>query len=124
MRVCEDIARFILNDKKLTKGLKDIRHHITSILRASNFKQDDLIKSRSVSNDIGRADSFDKISKKDTSGILYANLQRAKESIRVLEEFSKIIDNKSSLKFKKIRYKIYELEKKTFNKIKFLSHNR
>jgi len=44
-------------------------------------------------------------------------MQRVKESARVLEEFSKLIDRKVSVGFKNIRYGIYEIEKKIAGKI-------
>ena len=43
--------------------------------------------------------------------IVIANFKRAEESARVLEESTKILDIKCSGDFKKLRYKVYELEK-------------
>ena len=43
--------------------------------------------------------------------LLSANLQRAKESVRVLEEFLKVVDRDQAERFKKIRFKIYNIEK-------------
>jgi hypothetical protein len=44
--------------------------------------------------------------------IYYANSQRVKESIRVLEEFAKLRNKQVAEKLKKLRYRVYALEKK------------
>lgn len=123
LRVCEDIVRFVLDDKKLTMNFKNIRHRISSILKTLNINQQNLIKSRSTSDDVGITSNVDEINKKNINQILYANLQRVKESVRVLEEFSKLLNKKTSLKFKSIRFKIYELEKAVSKKISTISDN-
>ena len=124
LRVSEDIARFILNDKQLTKSFKDLRHSITSALDELDVKQEKLLGSRSTGKDVGKKSSLSELNKRNVTEIFFANLQRAKESLRVLEEFSKLINKKKSIGFKSIRYKIYDLEKKTFKKISSLSNHR
>ena len=47
--------------------------------------------------------------------IFGANIERVKESLRVLEEFFKLIDKKDSAKFTKLRFKVYEIEKKALS---------
>jgi hypothetical protein len=56
--------------------------------------------------------------------IFRANIQRVKESIRVLEEFSKLINKQAAIGFKKMRYRLYEIEKKALKKVSTLSHFR
>jgi len=123
LRVCEDIVRFIMGDEKLTMQLKDIRHCITSVLKSLGIKEQDLIDSRSTGEDAGKKSSVDEINKNDIRQVLSANLQRVKESIRVLEEVSKIINKDKSQKFKDLRYKIYDIEKAIFKKVSTLSNN-
>jgi hypothetical protein len=43
--------------------------------------------------------------------VFYANSQRAKESLRVLEEFAKLRDRRLAEDLKKLRYQVYALEK-------------
>ena len=43
--------------------------------------------------------------------LLYANSQRVKESLRVLEEFAKLVNIKAAEKLKRLRYAAYEVEK-------------
>jgi len=111
LRCCEEIARFILNDSALTKALKLFRHNIERIVISSGIKKGFLCRSRDVKRDCGK--SFCKLEKKDDwQSIFFANIQRAKEALRVLEEFFKLIDDKSCEKFKALRFKVYEQEKR------------
>ena len=65
---------------------------------------------------MGRA-AFSKseMSRITCSDIFSANIQRAKESLRALEEFFKLIDKKDSAKFTGLRFKVYEIEKKALS---------
>jgi len=112
LRVCEEINRFVLLDRKLTAELKRIRHEIDNI-SIGFFNRDKLLKHRESLKDIGRdiycPKEFKRNNFKDT---FIANIQRVKESLRVLEEFSKIHDCRAAMRFKKLRYRVYELEKK------------
>jgi len=110
LRVAEDVMRFILNDSSATSQLKKLRHRIQSILELSKIKKRILCQSRNVSKDCGKEFSF--LEKKSNwQSIFFANIQRAKESLRVLEEFFKLSDNSIGEKFKALRFKLYEHEK-------------
>ena len=114
LRVCEDITRFVLEDKPLTKLLKDIRHRISGVF------PDSIVKSRSIKTDIGRKISFDKGSPRDFKSLFYNNIHRAQESIRALEEFSKLIQGNFSGRFKILRFKVYSVEKRVVKKLQAL----
>lgn len=115
LRVCEEITRFILNHRGLTLQLKTLRHAIALIAKDLVTKKE-LLQERSVQEDVGRSLCAKELNRESLQDIFFANIQRSKESVRVLEEFSKLININSSLKFKKIRYKIYALEKKVARK--------
>ena len=110
LRVCEDIARFALNDKSLTSSFKSARHRLT---RLSGRLDSGLALtfSRNVKKDIGRKTSPREKRRKDIKGVFCANIQRAKESLRSLEEITKLADKKTADEFKKTRFRVYELEK-------------
>lgn len=111
LRCCEEIARFILNDSALTKALKLLRHNIEREVASSGIKKGLLCRSRDIKRDCGK--SFCESEKKDDwQSIFFANIQRTKEALRVLEEFFKLIDDKSSERFKVLRFKAYEQEKR------------
>ena len=125
IRVCEDIARFMLNDKRITRSFKSLRHRISAL--ANKLERDGklaLLKSRNVKKDIGKKTAFREGNRKDIPDVFYANAQRTKESLRVLEEITKLLNKKVSQGFKEVRFKIYELEKKSRIKLETVLHNR
>ena len=56
--------------------------------------------------------------RKDLASVVQANLRRAQEALRVLEEMGKLIRKDSAEKFKRIRFRIYTLEKEMGPEIK------
>lgn len=116
LRVCEEITRFILESRAETSYLKKIRHEINSLAKALPAKKD-LAKGRNSKNDIGKNIYANELKRGNIEDIFLANIQRVKESIRVLEEFSKLINTHIAIRFKKIRYNTYEIEKKIIQSI-------
>ena len=110
LRVSEDIARFILDDASLTKTLKEIRHEVLAATRT--FKLSNLRIARDIEGDVGMTSIRSEFKRKKINDIFFANIQRAKESIRVLEEFGKLSAPSVAARFKALRYKLYALEKK------------
>ena len=113
LRVCEEITRFILNNARLTSDFKKIRHNLDSITKRLPEKSK-LLKSRDALKDIGKNIYINELERWDAQDIFFANIQRTKESVRVLEEFSKLISKSIALDFKKIRYSLYDIERRTY----------
>lgn len=111
LRVLEEISRFVLNDRKETARLKRIRHQLDSLLKQMPFSRKELLRSRESQKDVGKNTHGCELKRDTLRDVYFANMQRAKESARVLEEFSKLIDIDLSGKFKKIRYSLYNAEK-------------
>jgi thiamine-phosphate pyrophosphorylase len=111
LRVAEDVARFILNDSPLLNRLKKMRHEVTSAEK-SLFESNELRTSaRDVKKDLGRGNKEKKEKVRATPlEILKANLKRAQEGLRSLEEFSKLLKHPASVRFKKLRYECYKIE--------------
>jgi thiamine-phosphate pyrophosphorylase len=110
-RVAEDVARFMLNDAPLLTRLKKLRHAVT-LAEKSLFQSSQLRRlSRDVQKDLGRSNQ-EKSEKRRSSvhDLLKANLKRAQEALRSLEEFSKLVGHPGSTRFKKIRYECYRIE--------------
>ena len=113
LRVCEEVARFAWNCPSLTKDLKSVRHSISSILRETPATARILNSARDTENDVGRyGRSKSEMNRLTDADIFAANIQRVKESLRVLEEFFKLMDQKNSKRFTGLRFKVYEIEKK------------
>lgn len=123
LRVLEEIARFILESPSLTSNFKRIRHKInTAIGHLPRHLL--LLQARESRTDVGKNIYINELKRKNYRDIFFANVQRVKESVRVLEEFSKLMDRRAAVEFKKIRYDIYEVEKKAAGKIAALCNRR
>jgi thiamine-phosphate pyrophosphorylase len=122
LRVVEDIFRFAFKDDHLRKKTRNYRHKLVKLVEPVLIKA--AIIERDSMQDLGKKlDSLE--NKRDgLFDTLYRNLQRAKESLRVLEEFSKITDKKNTAKLKNLRYEIYDLEKEIILKWPSLSDTR
>ena len=110
LRVCEDICRFIYDDPASTKAYKKIRHQLTGIM--SSFAHLNYIKARDIEGDVGsRGITASELKRRDLKDIFFANSQRVKESIRVLEELAKLFNLSAAKKLKNLRYKVYAVER-------------
>jgi thiamine-phosphate pyrophosphorylase len=110
LRVAEDVARFVLNDSSLLKRLKKIRHAVTATEKTL-FKSGKLRSlARDVQKDLGRGtpEKREKV-RNSPKELLRANLKRAQEALRSLEEFSKLIRHPVSGRFKRLRYECYKI---------------
>ena len=105
VRVIEDIARYVNNDKTLASKLKEIRHQS----RIDDLQN--LLNSRDSVNDVLRPTVTSEMNRDSLESIIIANYKRAQESSRVLEEMYKIVDPALSENFKSLRYALYQLEK-------------
>lgn len=112
LRVIEDVVRFLYNDKELSRKLRNIRHEL-SIITGKIYPR--LLKSRDSENDVGL--TFKEGKRKNLRDILIANFRRAEEGIRVLEEFSRLISADAGDRLKKIRFKVYTIEKEIVTRI-------
>jgi len=113
LRVCEDIARLALENKHLSRTLKSARQGVVECEQTLNKAgRKALIKARDAQRDLGRHIKFDTSRKKDLKDLFQANMRRAQESLRVLEEFSVLVNKKATRGFKALRFKTYSVEKK------------
>ena len=112
IRVTEEVARLYFDDATLSSKFKKLRHELTSVAR-KNFDQKKLLTFRDSEKDVG-ADTMGRLEKKraDLNSIVQANLRRAEEASRVLEEFGKLINPDSAKAFKRIRFGLYTLEQR------------
>jgi thiamine-phosphate pyrophosphorylase len=125
LRVCEDIARFSLRNKSATKSLKAIRHGATDlVLKSKKISLSNLLSERDTASDKTKFTDFAIRSGTDISDIFMSNIERVKESLRVLEECFKIIDGKTSRGYRKLRFNTYDIEKKIVRKTWLISCNR
>ncbi|MEN3013994.1 MAG: thiamine-phosphate pyrophosphorylase [Endomicrobiia bacterium] len=112
LRVIEETLRFVYRFESKYKALREIRHKIPKLFL--KFYPSTVFQRNSIS-DPGISAKEKKY--KNINQLLISNFHRVSESLRVLEELSKLVDIKNVLKLKKIRYKIYDLEKEIIKKI-------
>ena len=99
LRVIEDDARFVLQDKALTVALADCRKTLAKILP----QQPEHFQSRNTHQDQRAKEK--PASRKNRYDLLCANFKRVTQALRVLEEYSQ------KAAFSYLRYDVYELEK-------------
>jgi len=120
LRVCEEIFRFAFPNRTLSGRFKKIRHDVSNALDHTFLNKSELLNSRNSKGDIGKSSSILELKRNDFRDIFFANIQRSKESLRVLEEFCKLINKKRLAKIKSLRYELYDAEKKAARKFKTL----
>ncbi len=114
LRVCEDISRYIWNQKALTKQIKQVRHELSSTMSKISILR--ILDARAVESDVGKGTIPSELKRSDVGAVFLANAQRVKESLRVLEEISKLINSSVSKNIKSLRYRFYVIEQKAFKK--------
>jgi thiamine-phosphate pyrophosphorylase len=105
LRVVEEVCRFVLEDQRSTVALKTLRGELARIIPHA------LLSSRDVAGDVGREPyTKDEGRRAKLGDVFRANLKRAQEAVRVLEEFAKLLQPAYGRKFKAIRFQLYQLE--------------
>lgn len=111
LRVCEELSRFILNERGLTRRLKAVRHRLGDELRSGVFEPAALARARDCRGDVGRRYDSLESRRNGLVSVFIANIERVKESLRVLEEISKTVDPRAPARFKSMRFTVYAIEK-------------
>ncbi|MDR1270323.1 MAG: thiamine phosphate synthase [Planctomycetaceae bacterium] len=110
VRVVEDFVRFILDNPVLTRQLKDFRHEFQDIL--NSFPTRSRLVARNTEHDVGTVLEGNSEYQRDSADtVLATNFGRLQESLRSLEEFSKLVKPEISRRFERLRYQCYTLQK-------------
>lgn len=117
LRVCEDVARFIFDDRFLTTAFKNLRHECSQVLLNMPELHKKAVLSRDSEKDVGKKSFIADKKQPDWNDLMTANIRRVEEALRVLEEISKLVAEKKSNYFQRMRFKVYGLEKKVFKRI-------
>ncbi len=107
MRTLEDVARLVREDAVAALWIKTMRHDFAAaVSKLSRVKR---LAARSTESDAGTAHTLERESSRaDWRAIVSAACERVGQSLRCLEEFSKLVDVASSEEFKSLRYKAYD----------------
>ncbi len=109
LRVIEEIARFAHDDCAMTLEIKEIRH---SIRRMFETVSPGNTRFRRSDEDVGARFSTDSEKFRGSfTSVARANFLRVEESLRVIEEFGKLLDPELAEPVKNLRFRIYHIEK-------------
>lgn len=131
----------VIEDAFLSETLKQLRHDLTQCVSSIDPLQ--RIVARDSIGDVGRTIRTDseyvrgdsgsheadlvQASKAPSGGLIQANLARAQQALRTIEEFSKPIDTELAAEIEQLRYRTYTVEKAvltTVISLKNLSRSR
>ena len=110
LRVIEDYLRFVLDDRHLTERCKTLRHDLTAAL--APISHADRNASREASRDVGAdVTTPAERSREDVAQVVRASFKRLQQSLRSLEEYTKLLDPAISTKLERLRFSSYTLER-------------
>jgi thiamine-phosphate pyrophosphorylase len=111
LRVLEDIARFSLDNQKLSAAIRSLRHRVRDLFKG---REHSLLAARDAGADVGQTTSQQDTSSdkrnciKDT---VLSNFKRVQEASRSLEELLKTKgEYAAGKKMEQLRFAVYELE--------------
>lgn len=108
LRVLEEFARFVLEDASLSLACKGLRHELGQ--EAARLGPE-LLAERDTRGDVGASLATDsEYVRADADAVVRAAAKRLTEALRVLEEFSKIDDERAARAAERMRYAAYDLE--------------
>lgn len=110
LRVVDDYARFVLDDRHLTEQFKTLRHGLAAAM--SRIDTNNLLAARETLRDVGTKITTDsEHQRQDADAVVAANIHRAQEALRTLEEYGKVIDPSLGNTFETLRYRSYTLHR-------------
>ncbi|MBI3333730.1 MAG: hypothetical protein HYZ93_06545 [Candidatus Omnitrophica bacterium] len=116
LRVCEEAARFILEDGGLTRRSQRIRYDLAAAAR--RIPRARLLKSRDSRADVGRPSERGPVGRhRNIRDLIMANGKRVQEALRVLEEFSRLQSPQTAKAFGSLRFRVYSLEQDLLSRL-------
>lgn len=110
LRVVEDYVRFVLDDALATQQLKQFRHTFTRLM--GEIPLSERLSARETRQDVGTGITLDSERQRDdVLSVLAANFTRIQESLRSLEEYSKVVCPAISGGLEQLRYDSYTIQK-------------
>jgi thiamine-phosphate pyrophosphorylase len=111
LRVIEDHARFLLDDRDAAAGAKGMRHEIREIVEALGARE--LLAERDIAGDVGReVKTASEAARLDADDVLAAAFGRLSEAARAIAEYAKLNSPPAVRLAERLRYAGYELEQR------------
>ena len=106
----EDFLRFVIEDRHLTEMCKQLRHDVVVVME--RIPRSHLSEARDTTSDLGTTVVTDRERRRDdTFSVAAASFKRVQQSIRCLEEYTKILDPNLGGQFEAIRYRTYTFDR-------------
>jgi len=116
LRVAEDCGRFALNDAAVTAMAKHMRSDLQELLKV--IPMTELVASRDTAGDIGTdITSPTEPVREDLTEVAIAAMKRLSESLRSIEEYSKVVAPDKTLEVERLRYNAYTLEQRLLGRL-------
>lgn len=115
LRVCEDLMRFLFQDKENAEKLKKLRRSLSKLMDEFELRQ--LVGARDVIADELKFKDMKDGQKVHIGILLRRNFQRVTEALRVLEEVCLLLKPGLRKKFMRLRFKLYEIEEGAYERI-------
>lgn len=111
LRVIEDYARFLLDDRDAAAGAKRMRHEIREIIESLGARE--LLAERDIDGDVGREVKIEsEQSRRDADDVLAAAFGRLSEAARAIGEYAKVNSPPAARLAERLRYAGYELQQR------------
>lgn len=113
LRVIEDFVRFVHDDAFLSENFKNLRHRL--VQNVLKFPMPERLANRETQADVGtQISTRTEFLRSSLQDVLDANFSRLQESLRSLEEFSKLTQPETAHEFEQMRYASYTLQRVVF----------
>lgn len=110
LRVLDDYARFVLDDRGLTEQVKRLRHALAE--GSARLPQSLLLAARDTPNDVGTSiGTTREYARATPAEVATVNVKRLQEALRSAEEYGKVLDAGFGKAVEAIRYEVYTLER-------------
>ena len=121
IRVCEDIARFHLETPTAFRRLRALRHAVARTITRLPGGAVDLARSRNSRHDLGKRSPASRVASLER--LLLINLQRTKESLRTLEECTRLVAPRQTPDVQRLRFRTYGVERDLVLRLAALRHH-
>lgn len=121
LRVGEDIVRFHVEDARVFRRMRALRHAVAQAVTRLPVGTVELIRSRNSGGDLGKRSPSTRVGSLER--LLLMNLQRTKESLRTLEECARLLAPRRTPDFQRLRFRTYEVERALLIRLAALRHH-
>ena len=121
LRVCEEVARMILEDSYLTRRCQRLRYDLTRL--SGSVLNGRLLDSRDSRLDVGRPSERGALTRhRGIRQLVMANAKRVEEALRVLEEFTRLQSPAAAHSLGALRFRVYSLEQDLLQELPSVRH--